>query len=232
MALDVRRALVRWIVRSAVGLVVYGLIMFLPAGRLDWVWGWALLGVLAALIAAHPLVLLPTHPEVLVERDKGLWHQGVKPWDKPITTLAGGLMPLPWIIAGLDLRLGWTPALALAIHLGGLLVTVLGYALFMWAMASNAFFSQGVRIQAERSHAVSTAGPYRALRHPGYLGTILAQLGTPFLLGSPWALVPAVISAALFVARTRLEDKTLMEELPGYPAYAQGTRWRLVPRLW
>jgi protein-S-isoprenylcysteine O-methyltransferase Ste14 len=232
MALDVRRALVRWIVRSAVGLVVYGLIMFLPAGRLDWVWGWALLGVLAALIAAHPLVLLPTHPEVLVERDKGLWHQGVKPWDKPITTLAGGLMPLPWIIAGLDLRLGWTPALALAIHLGGLLVTILGYALFMWAMASNAFFSQGDRIQAERSHAVSTAGPYRVLRHPGYLGTILAQLGTPFLLGSPWALVPAVISAALFVARTRLEDKTLMEELPGYPAYAQGTRWRLVPGLW
>jgi protein-S-isoprenylcysteine O-methyltransferase Ste14 len=99
-------------------------------------------------------------------------------------------------------------------------------------MASNPFCSEGVRIQTERGHAVATGGPYRRVRHPGYVGTILAQLGTPLLLGSPWALLPAGISAALFVVRTWLEDKTLMEELSGYRAYARQTRSRLVPGVW
>jgi protein-S-isoprenylcysteine O-methyltransferase Ste14 len=99
-------------------------------------------------------------------------------------------------------------------------------------MASNAFFSEGVRIQAERGHVVATGGPYRCVRHPGYVGTILTQLATPFLLGSPWALIPSVVSAALFVVRARLEDKTLMEELPGYKAYAQRTPSRLLPGVW
>lgn len=70
------------------------------------------------------------------------------------------------------------------------------------------------------------------MRHPGYVGAILAQLGTPFLLGSPWALIPSGVSAALFVVRTWLEDKTLMEELPGYKAYAQQIPSRLLPGVW
>jgi protein-S-isoprenylcysteine O-methyltransferase Ste14 len=135
-------------------------------------------------------------------------------------------------VAGLDVRFQWTAPLPLGYHIAGLLATSLGYALFLWAMASNAFFSQGVRIQAERGHMVATGGPYRYVRHPGYVGTILAQLGTPFLLGSPWALVPSGLSAALFVLRTWLEDKTLMQELPGYTEYAYQTPSRLLPGIW
>jgi protein-S-isoprenylcysteine O-methyltransferase Ste14 len=232
VAPKLRRAIVKWIVRTIVGTVVYSLILFLSAGRWDWVWGWALLGVLVALMAAHPLILVPMNPEVLVEREKGIWDQGVKTWDKWVTTLAGGLMPLPWIVAGLDVRFQWTAPVPLVYHIAGLLAIILGYALFLWAMACNAFFSQGVRIQAERGHVVATGGPYRYLRHPGYLGTILAQLATPFLLGSPWALVPSGLSAMLFVLRTWLEDKTLMQELPGYQAYARRTRSRLLPGVW
>jgi protein-S-isoprenylcysteine O-methyltransferase Ste14 len=228
----VRRAVARWTVRAAIGTVIYGLLLFLPAGTLSWVWGWVFLAVLVAVMAAHPLVMLPANPEVLVEREKGLWNQGVKAWDKWITTAAGGLMPLPWIVAGLDLRFRWSTPLPLAAHLGGLLVTIAGYALFLWAMACNAFFAQGVRIQAERGHAVAAGGPYRLVRHPGYAGTILTQLGVPFLLGSPWGLIPAGLSAVLFVVRTRLEDKTLMAELPGYPEYARRTPFRLLPRVW
>jgi protein-S-isoprenylcysteine O-methyltransferase Ste14 len=228
----VRRAVARWAVRTAVGTVIYGLLIFLPAGTTSWVWGWVFLAVLVAVMVAHPLVMVPANPEVLVEREKGLWNEGVKPWDKAITTAAGGLMPLPWIVAGLDLRFQWTAPLPLGVHLGGLLVTVLGYALFLWAMASNPFFAQGVRIQAERGHAVAAGGPYRVVRHPGYAGTILTQLAVPFLLGSPWALLPGGLSAALFVVRTRLEDKTLMEELPGYGDFARRTPARLLPGVW
>ena len=229
---EVRRAIVKGTARSAAGIVVYGVILFLPAGRLDWGWGWALLGVLAVAMAAPPLLLVPRNPSVLVEREKGIWHAGVKAWDKRVTALAGGLLFLPWVVAGLDVRFGWTGPVPAAHHLGGLLAVALGHALFLWAMAANAFFSQGVRIQRERGHVVATGGPYRWVRHPGYAGVILSQLGTPFLLGSPWALVPGGLAAALFALRTRLEDRMLLEELPGYDVYARRTPFRLVPGLW
>ena len=228
-----RRAIVKWIVQAGFGLVGYGLVLFLCAGRPDWIWGWAQMGILSAFMAAHPLILIPINPELLAEREKGTLDRGVKKWDKWISTLAAGIGMLPpWIVAGLDERLSWTGSQPLACHLGGLLVQVLGYALFLWAMASNAFFSEGVRIQEERGHNVATGGPYRFVRHPGYVGAILAGLATPFLLGSPWALIPSGIGAALYVARTCLEDRTLLEELPGYKAYARRTRYRLVPGVW
>jgi protein-S-isoprenylcysteine O-methyltransferase Ste14 len=109
---------------------------------------------------------------------------------------------------------------------------VLGWALFMWAMGANAFFSEAVRIQEERGHTVVTDGPYRYVRHPGYVGAILALFATPLLLGSLWALIPAGLATIGYVVRTALEDKTLQEELDGYTEYAQQTRYRLLPGVW
>jgi protein-S-isoprenylcysteine O-methyltransferase Ste14 len=229
---EVRHEIAKWIVQAALGTVGYGLILFLAAGTVDWIWGWAQLIILVAFLAAHPLLLIPINPELLAEREKGIFDKGVKTWDKWIVALAAGaLLPL-WVIAGLDVRFHWTGEMPLAYHVGGLLANILGYALFLWAMGSNAFFSEGVRIQQERGHRVATGGPYRYVRHPGYAGAILAGMATPFLLGSLWGLIPAGISAALYVVRTALEDRTLMEELPGYKEYAQKTRYRLLPGLW
>jgi protein-S-isoprenylcysteine O-methyltransferase Ste14 len=228
-----RSAIVKWIVQAALGLVGYGLILFVSAGRLDWVWGWALLGVVAAFLAAHVLILVPIDPALLAERQKGMRDAGVKAWDKWISLLAAGVLPITsWVVAGLDARFLWTAPQPLAYHIGGLVVSVLGYALFLWAMASNAFIAEGVRIQEERGHAVATNGPYRYVRHPGYVGAILSQLATPFLLGSPWAMIPSVGAAALYIVRTYLEDRTLLEELPGYREYAWQTRSRLLPGVW
>ena len=232
MTPQVWQGVIKWIVQAAVGVVGYAAIIFLSAGTLRWFWGWAFVIVLALSLIAHPLILLPINPELLAERQKGSLDEGVKSWDKWITMLSGVLMILSWIIAGLDFRWGWSPPLPLAIHLAGLLFTLLGYGLFMWAMASNAFFSEGVRIQTERGHTVASGGPYAIVRHPGYVGVIVAHLATPFLLGSLWALIPSVLLAALFVLRTSLEDKTLTAELPGYAAYTQETRYRLLPGVW
>jgi len=77
-----------------------------------------------------------------------------------------------------------------------------------------------------------TGVPYRYVRHPGYVGGILFQLGTPLLLGSLWTLIPAGLTVLLLVVRTALEDKTLLNELEGYREYAQQTRYRLVPGVW
>jgi hypothetical protein len=105
MAPETRRAIVMWIVQAALGLVGYGLILFLAAGRLDWLWGWVLLGVLASFMAAHLLILVPLNPELLAERGKVLRDRGVKAWDRWIAALAAGVMPIAsWIVAGLDVR--------------------------------------------------------------------------------------------------------------------------------
>ena len=229
---QVRRGIAKWIVQATLGLVGYGLILFLAAGRVDWLWGWVQLIVIGAFLAAHPLLLIPINPELLAEREKGFRDEGVKPWDKWIAGLAAGaILPL-WVTAGLDVRFDWTGGMSIALHVVGLLVNVFGYALFLWAMVSNAYFAEGVRIQEERGHKVAKNGPYRYVRHPGYAGAILSGIATPFLLGSLWALIPAVVSAALYVVRTGLEDKTLMEELTGYREYAQQTRNRLLPGVW
>jgi protein-S-isoprenylcysteine O-methyltransferase Ste14 len=228
-----RRAIYKWILQATLGVAAYGVIIFLAAGTLDWVWAWLWLGILAAFLAAHPLILVPINPGLLVERGKGIRDEGVKAWDKWIASFAGGVMPfISWILAGLDVRFGWTGLLPIAYHLIGLVGSILGYGLFLWAMASNAYFSEGVRIQEERGHSVATGGPYRYVRHPGYSGAILAVLSTPLLLGSLWAMIPSIVSAALYVVRTYLEDKTLLVELPGYDQYTQQTRYRLLPRIW
>jgi protein-S-isoprenylcysteine O-methyltransferase Ste14 len=232
VSLQTRRAIVKWIIQSALGMVGYGVLLFLTAGTLSWAWGWALLAVVTAFLAAHPLILLPINPELLAEREKGVLDRGVKTWDKWTSMLAGLMSMASWVLAGLDVRFGWTGAVPLVCHLVGLLVMVLGYALFLWAMASNAFFAEGVRVQGERGHTVAAGGPYRYVRHPGYVGSILSQLATPFLLGSSWAGLGSLAFAALFVVRTALEDRTLLRELPGYRDYAQQTRHRLVPGVW
>lgn len=229
---EVQRGAAKWMAQAAIGMLGYAAVIFLSAGTLHWFWGWVFVIVLALSLIAQPLILLPANPELLAVRQKGTRDQGVKTWDKRITTVSGALMIVSWIVAGLDFRRGWSPPLPLAVHLAGLLLTVLGYGLFLWAMAYNPYFSEGVRIQTERGHTVVSSGPYTILRHPGYVGAILSQLAAPLLLGSLWALIPSFFLAVLFVLRTHLEDNTLTAELPGYAAYTEEVRYRLLPKVW
>jgi len=233
MSPQTRRSILRWIVQAALGVVGYAVLLFVTAGSITWLWGWVLIAVLAAFLAAHPILLIPINPELLAEREKGQFGEGVKAWDKVVSMLAGGVFPVAsWIVAALDFRFGWTAGWSLPYHLVGLAVMVLGFALFLWAMVSNAYFSEGVRIQEERGHTVATGGPYRYVRHPGYLGAMLSQSATALLLGSSWAIIPSLGSAAAYVLRTYLEDRTLLQELPGYPEFAAVTRYRLFPGVW
>ncbi|MBE3086692.1 MAG: isoprenylcysteine carboxylmethyltransferase family protein, partial [Bacteroidetes bacterium] len=84
----------------------------------------------------------------------------------------------------------------------------------------------------DRSHQVATSGPYKYVRHPGYVGFIVLNLATPLILGSIWALIPAAILSILFIIRTSLEDRTLRNELEGYKEYAQKVQYRLIPGIW
>jgi protein-S-isoprenylcysteine O-methyltransferase Ste14 len=113
-----------------------------------------------------------------------------------------------------------------------LLVLLAAYAFTTWAFVVNRFFSGVVRIQEDRGHEVVNEGPYRMVRHPGYLGALLSLSAAALLLGSLWALVPVFFYVVVVVIRTELEDRTLKEQLPGYRIYAEQTRYKLVPGIW
>jgi len=135
-------------------------------------------------------------------------------------------------VAGLDRRYGWSPGPGFVLGAVALMIALLGSALVIWAAASNTFFSAIVRIQKDRGHTVVTGGPYAAVRHPGYVGTIAVNLAAPVVLGSVWALAICAVIVVLVVIRTALEDRTLQCELDGYADYARRVRWRLLPGVW
>ncbi len=212
-----------------IGLSVQAGLLFVAAGRLDWVWAWAFVGVYAGTVILITLIILPRSPELIAERGeigKGERRDRVLGWLIVITGMA------MLAVAGLDERYNWSPVLPLAVHLAALVLAVLGYALVGWSIVANRFFSSVVRIQDDRGHAVATGGPYRYVRHPGYVGYITNWLATALMLGSLWALIPAALVMILLVVRTALEDRTLLDELPGYAEYTQRTRYRLLPGVW
>jgi len=205
-------------------------ILFVAADRWDWVMGWIYMAVYACVTVIATLVV-PLDPDLIAERTQ--IKEGVKEWDKRITVIGSVLYPLSiLIVAGLDLRFAWSPNVPLALQLVALLTAALGNLLSVWAAAVNRFYGRFVRIQKERGHSVISDGPYRAIRHPGYLGQIIFSLASTLALGSVWALIPAGLFALLLVVRTALEDRTLRDELGGYEAYTRRVRHRLIPYVW
>jgi protein-S-isoprenylcysteine O-methyltransferase Ste14 len=173
------------------------------------------------------------HPGLQADRMRFGRGQQVKRWDRVLGPLMGFSVLYPLVIVGgLDHRYGWTTPLPTWVNVVGLLLCALGYAFGTWALAENRFFSSTVRIQTERGHRVCDSGPYRFVRHPGYAGSLLAVVGIPLALDTLWAFVAAGFALIVSIVRTALEDRTLMEELPGYREYARQVPYRLFPGLW
>ena len=159
-------------------------------------------------------------------------REDTKGWDKAVTRIILALTLVMFVVAGLDWRFGWSPAVPLWLWSAALIALILGNAVSSWAMISNAYFATTVSIQEDRGHAVATGGPYQYVRHPAYSGWILSNLALPLVMGSLWACIPAGLIALSFVVRTVLEDRTLLSELDGYEAYAGQVRYRLAPGVW
>lgn len=205
-------------------------ILFLAAGRLDWIWAWIFIGINLAVVLVNGTILMHTNPEIVAERGR---PKEVKNWDKAVSGLwaLAQYLALP-LVAGLDARFSWTHGLGIAWNIAGAVVFTTGMALFGWAMITNAYFSTAARIQSDRGQTVCRSGPYRFVRHPGYSGTVLQSVGTSFLLGSMWSLIPTAAAVACMAARTVLEDRMLQNELPGYKDFARDVPHRLVPGVW
>ena len=230
LPLEIKRRIYSWIRGVSLGMIGYALLLILCSGKWNWFWGWVFMILLTLAMATHVLVLVPLNPALLADRAGGLRQPGTKRWDIWLTMIASLAFTSIMIIAGLDERWGWTGTISIGWHLAGILLFVIWWIFFLWAMASNPFFSEGVRIQ--ENHQVAKRGPYRLVRHPGYLGNLLGCIGQPLLFGSWWAFIPAVLTIVAFIIRTELEDKTLQKELDRYSDYAKQVRYRLIPGIW
>jgi protein-S-isoprenylcysteine O-methyltransferase Ste14 len=218
------------LISSLIATLVFLLILLLSAGRLDYWQAWVYAAV-SVLMSVCTRIALRDAPDV--ERERSKPGEGTKAWDKSLLGIGLLLNIVTFVVAGLDSgRFHWAPRLTLGWSVAGTVLSVLGMGLFLRALKENRFFSSVVRIQTDRGHTVCTTGPYRWVRHPGYVGMIIGTLAMPLLFTSAWSALPVLLSVIVLVVRTRLEDRTLAAELPGYEDYARSTRYRLIPGLW
>jgi protein-S-isoprenylcysteine O-methyltransferase Ste14 len=203
------------------------------AGTFRWPAAWWYYGAAVLATVVSRLLVLRINPDQLRERGSSLGAENTEDWDRLLSPLVGLIIPvITLIIAGLDRRWSWSPAFPDWVLVVSLLVLLAAYAFTTWAFVVNRFFSGVVRIQEDRGHEVVNEGPYRIVRHPGYLGALVSLSAAALLLGSLWALVPVFFYVVVVVIRTELEDRTLKEQLPGYRIYAEQTRYKLVPGIW
>lgn len=218
----------RWLMKSLFGSLFLAVLLFASAGTLRWPMAWALVALFVGVAIA---TYLTVDHSLIAERSRN--RRSTERWDNVLLAVYGlvTMLVVP-VLAGLDMRFAWSAPLPRAVLVGALLVNIGGWALHIWAMRANAYFAIVVRVQEDRGQTVASGGPYRWIRHPGYLGGIAFNLATPVMLGSLWALIPGAIGAALLVLRTALEDRLLQERLPGYPTYADDVPHRLIPGIW
>lgn len=205
-------------------------LVIVPAGRIEWALGWIFIAVLIAAFGLSALLVARVNP--IIFRARSRFQPGTKKWDLILVAaiLLASFIAIP--VASLDAgRMGWSSVPSWVVLIAYVLL-VGGIAVTAWAQAVNPFFEPGVRIQTERAQRVITSGPYRLVRHPGYIAAIAIFIGFPLALASWWGLLPAALAIALLVVRTGLEDRLLQGELPGYADYARQTRYRLVPGIW
>lgn len=217
------------VLASYVGVLMFAGLVFLGAGRLDLWTGWLYVGLaLVGTTISH--LLMPRGSDLTVDRVARA-AQG-EAWDKRLVGLSFACSFLMFVLAGMDVgRFGWTGPVPWFVPAVGAALMFAGQVVFALAKRENRWFSSTVRLQPERGHAVCDTGPYRLVRHPGYLGLLVSQFAFPLVLGSGVAMLPAFLLCGATFYRAEWEDEFLRKKLPGYAAYAARTPWLLFPGL-
>lgn len=220
------------IIQVAVRIALLPVLLFIPAGTLNWPEAWLFLIICLSWSGATLLWLIKNNPDLLKERLKMPIQKNQKGWDKVIV-FALLILSMIWLpLPGLDaVRYQWSHV-PLALKALGFIGLIPSFIIVFLTIKENAYLSTVVRIQQDRGHKVITTGPYRCVRHPMYSGMIILYLSFPLSLGSFYALIFSLAFILLIILRTHLEDRTLQKELPGYHEYAKRVRYRLVPGMW
>jgi protein-S-isoprenylcysteine O-methyltransferase Ste14 len=208
-----------------------GALLFIAAGTRQWPAAWVFLAAMAVLGLGSGVWLAKTDPALLAERMRPMMQDAQPAADKKFMLVFGAAALLWFIAIGLDKRFHASDV-PIALQALGLAMLVASTGYIMWVMRENSFAAPVVKVQAERGHRVIDTGPYAHVRHPMYSGTVLFFVGMPLLLGSWWGVMLAPLFVVLFAIRAGIEERALLEGLPGYAAYTAKVRYRLVPGIW
>ena len=220
------KLLISGLVKFLCGLLLVGVLLFLPAGTLQYPEGLLFMGLLFVPMLVAGFVMYAKNPALLQRRLDAKEKQSTQ---KGVLAFAGLMFIGSFVVAGLDFRFGWTR--------GPLWVTIVASALFLTAyglyaevLRENAYLSRTVKV--EEGQTVVDTGLYGIVRHPMYAVTILLFLMMPLVLGSWFALIPMAFYPVIIVIRLLAEEKLLAKELPGYEDYQKKVKYRLIPFVW
>ena len=220
------KLLITGLTRFAAGVVLLGVLLFVPAGTLAWWRGWLLMGILFVPMLAAGFVMMAKAPDLLRKR---LSVREEESEQRTVIALSGLMFLAAFVLAGLGRRFGW-PTFPAAVSWAGAVVFLVAYALYAEVLRENAYLSRTIEVQ-EGQHVVDT-GLYGIVRHPMYAVTLLLFLSMPIVLGSPFALIVMLAYPAIIAKRIRNEEQVLSAGLDGYVEYMERVRWRLVPFIW
>ena len=220
------KLLINGLVKFTCGLLMVGLLIFLPAGSLAYTYGWLFVGLLFVPMLIAGFVMLLKAPDFLKKR----LDAKEKAKEQDLVVKLSGLMFLAgFVIAGLDYRFGWLP-LPKAVSVAATVVFLISYALYAEVLRENAYLSRTIQVQ-EGQKVVDT-GLYGIVRHPMYFATVLLFLSIPLVLGSLPAFVIFLVYPFIIAKRIRHEEEFLVQELPGYEAYRKKVKYRMIPLVW
>lgn len=217
------------LVSAALGLVTFGLLLFLPAGTLHYWQAWAFLAVFALTTWIPSVYLMRTNPAALERRMRAGPLAETRALQRIVITVVFICFPAMFVVSAVDRRFGWSQVPA-AVSLVGDVLVALGLGIAMLVIIQNGFAAANVTVEAGQK--VVSTGLYALVRHPMYVGNVVMMTGTPLALGSYWGLLFVIPGVLVLVVRILDEEKLLAQKLPGYREYTQRVQYRLVPHLW
>jgi protein-S-isoprenylcysteine O-methyltransferase Ste14 len=223
------KTLVKGAVSAALGLVAFGLMLFLPAGTFHYWQAWVFLAVFAFYTWIPSVYLVRKNPAALERR----MHAGplaeTRTLQQIVSTVVFICFPAMLVVSALDHRFGWSPVPTTVTVVGDILVAV-GLGVAMLVVAQNGYAAANITVESGQT-LVST-GLYGLVRHPMYSGNVIMMVGVPLALDSYWGLVFVIPALAALALRIRDEEELLQQQLSGYSEYEQQVHYRLVPFVW
>lgn len=214
------------ILKFVFGILLVGLLVFLPAGTFRYFEGWLFMGILFIPMLIAGIVMMAKNPGLLEARLNAKEKQA----DQSMVVKLSGLMFLAgFLVAGLDFRFGWSP-LSKGVSVGAAVVFLAAYVLYAEVLRENTYLSRTIEVQ-ENQKVIDT-GLYRIVRHPMYFATVLLFLAMPLVLGSLISFVIFLVYPFIIAKRIKGEEQFLERELPGYKEYKTKVKYRLIPFVW
>jgi protein-S-isoprenylcysteine O-methyltransferase Ste14 len=214
------------ITKIVVGIILIGLLLFIPAGTLSWLYGWIFMGMLFVPMLIAGIVMYFKAPDLLESRLRAKETQSEQ---KQVIGFSGIMFLLVFILAGLNYRFKWIILPEIAVYIG-IAIFLLSYALFGEVLRENRYLSRVIEVQKDQK--VVDSGLYGIVRHPMYFATLFLFLSMPLVLNSLPSFIVMLSYIPIIVKRIRNEEEVLEKELSGYEEYKRKVRYRLIPFIY